>query len=81
MWTFEAWSNAPNENLKQSPKLKKSKEIVQAEPNDNLKQSPKPKKIKDIAQGAGPNEKVRKPDNGNTTTVVTPRKSSRLSTK
>ncbi|KAK0577005.1 hypothetical protein LWI29_026472 [Acer saccharum] len=73
--------DAPNENLKQSPKLKKSKEIVQGEPNDNLKRSPKSKKSKDIVQGADPNEKIKKPNNGNTTKVVTLRKSSRLSSK
>ncbi|KAK0607249.1 hypothetical protein LWI29_012111 [Acer saccharum] len=57
--------DAPNENLKRSPELKKSKDIVQGEPNNNLKQSPKPKKSKDIVQDSDPNEKVRKPDKGN----------------
>ncbi|KAK1567490.1 hypothetical protein Q3G72_012776 [Acer saccharum] len=66
------------ENLTQSPKLKKSKDIVQGEPNENLKQSTKPKKTKEIVQGADTNEKVRKPNNENTTKVVTSRKSSRI---
>ncbi|KAK1591684.1 hypothetical protein Q3G72_011638 [Acer saccharum] len=73
--------DAPNENLKRSPELKKSKDIVQGEPNNNLKQSPKPKKSKDIVQDSDPNEKVRKPDKGNAIKVVTLRKSSRLSSK
>ncbi|KAK0571787.1 hypothetical protein LWI29_021586 [Acer saccharum] len=62
------------EPLPSGPSNEKSKDIVQGEANDNLKQSPKPKKSKDIVQGADLNKKVRKPDKGNATKVVTPRR-------
>ncbi|KAK4836784.1 hypothetical protein QYF36_000155 [Acer negundo] len=74
-------SDPLNNNLKQAPKPKKRKGNLDCDaPNKNLKQSPKPKKSKDIVQGADPEEKVRKPDKGNATEVVTLRKSSRLAT-